>query len=98
MMRMILWLLVKQRIMFKKDLQMLATVMVAMVMVMDLDWVAIVMVIAMAMVMVMDLAMVDMVLEDTTMESGLQIDKIIFINDQLHLVMGMAMDMVTDMD
>merc|ERR1719317_212086 len=35
-----------------------------------------------------------MVLEDTTMESGLQIDKIIFINDQLHIVMAMDMDMV----
>jgi len=98
MTRMILWLLVKQRIIFKKDLQMLAMVMVAMVMVMDLDWVAIVMVIAMAMAMVMDLAMVDMVLADTTMESGLQTVQIISINDQLHLVMGMAMDMVIDMD
>merc|ERR1719317_221786 len=41
-----------------------------------------------------------MVLEDTTMESGLQIDKIIFINDQLHLVMDivMAMDMAMAMD
>merc|ERR1712013_420603 len=39
-----------------------------------------------------------MVLEDTTMESGLQIVKIIFINDQLHLVIGMAMDMAMAMD
>merc|ERR1739844_236395 len=98
MVRMMFWLLVKQRIIFKRDLQMLAMVMVAMAMVVDLDWVVIVMAIVMAMVMVMDMAMADMVLVDTTMERGLQMLHIISISEQLNLVMDMAMDMVIDMD
>merc|ERR1719244_1903900 len=46
------------------------------------------------------MATVDTVLVDTTMERGLQMVHIISINDQLNLVMDMAMDMdiVMDMD
>merc|ERR1712168_565513 len=98
MVRMMLWLLVKQRIIFKRDLQMLAMVMVAMAMVVGMDWVVIVMAIVMAMVMVMDMAMADMVLVDITMERGLQMLHIISISEQRILVMDMAMDMVMDMD
>merc|ERR1712119_128591 len=98
MVRMMLWLLVKQIIIFKRDLQMLAMVMVAMAMVVGMDWGVIVMAIVMAMVMVMDMAMADMVLVDTTMERGLQMFHIISISEQLNLVMDMAMDMVMDMD
>jgi len=98
MMRMMLWLLVKQGIIFKRDLQMLAMVMAVMAMAVGLDWVVMVIAIAMAMVMVMDMATVDMVLVDTTMERGLQMVHIISINGQLNLVMDMATDMVMDMD
>jgi len=84
MRRMMLWLLVKQGIIFKRDLQMLA--MAAMAMAVGLDWVVMAIAIAMAMVMVMDMATVDMVLVDTTMERGLQMVHIVSIKDQLNLV------------